>query len=373
MAYFHIDKRRATNNSIPIPTVVERSDEQVDNPDGEYPNDSSARSSILIRRSTLVCKDANVEDSDSAIILESSEMIEDIVKASIESTHEKEEKNEAVELPITPVSPDVYLFTKLAPLSSGELMKSLLVSNLSALMDRKAELTNPLAVLYSGFSGKMDQKALNIKMMLPFRENPEIPLFLAIKADATVDDVIGFCLLEYINEKIAPNIPLSMRQVKFWNIRIVEDDGEIDEDFPALDRSRKIQKYAFDQFALISTKSFDGTDDGVAAVINGKEDVPVKEDSMSPDMVSPSIPSVYLKVHLYSTLEVKQTTIMPMPVSLSMQEVFNRICNKRRYDQKDYVLKMADTKTDVPMEKTLQQLDVTEFCVLKRSSGGGIP
>jgi hypothetical protein len=82
--------------------------------------------------------------------------------------------------------------------------------------------------------------------------------------------------------------------------------------------------------------------------------------------------SVYLKVHLYSTLEVKQTTIMPFLLHLTMREIFDLICVKRKYDSKDYILKMADTTTDVPLDKTLGSLDAIEFCVLKRSSGGGI-
>lgn len=81
--------------------------------------------------------------------------------------------------------------------------------------------------------------------------------------------------------------------------------------------------------------------------------------------------SVFLKVHLYSTLEVKQTTTMQMPLNIPMHEVFVRICQKRKYDPKDYILKMADTKTDVPLDQTLEQLKATEFCVLKRASGGG--
>lgn len=60
-----------------------------------------------------------------------------------------------------------------------------------------------------------------------------------------------------------------------------------------------------------------------------------------------------------------------MPLNLTMREIFDRICKKRKYDSKDYILKMADTTTDVPMDKTLKQLDANEFCVLKRSSGGG--
>ena len=54
-----------------------------------------------------------------------------------------------------------------------------------------------------------------------------------------------------------------------------------------------------------------------------------------------------------------------------MSEVFESICKKRKYDPKDYVLKMPDTKTDVPMNVTLESLGVTEICVLKKDRGGG--
>ena len=60
-----------------------------------------------------------------------------------------------------------------------------------------------------------------------------------------------------------------------------------------------------------------------------------------------------------------------MPLDISMQEVFNRICAKTGYDQKNFILKMTDVKTDAPLDKTLQQVGCIEFCVLKRSSGGG--
>jgi hypothetical protein len=53
-----------------------------------------------------------------------------------------------------------------------------------------------------------------------------------------------------------------------------------------------------------------------------------------------------------------------------MSEVFDHICRKRKYDLKNYVLKMADTKTDVPLDQTLESLRATEFCVLKRDRGG---
>jgi len=97
---------------------------------------------------------------------------------------------------------------------------------------------------------------------------------------------------------------------------------------------------------------------------------------MTPSVLTPSTPSsaattYFLRIHLYSTLEVKQTTTVQMPSNLLMSEVFAQICQKRKYDTKDYVLKMPDTKTDVPLDKTLAELKVQEFCVLKRDRGGG--
>jgi hypothetical protein len=125
--------------------------------------------------------------------------------------------------------------------------------------------------------------------------------------------------------------------------------------YTALERTRKIQKYAFDQFALLPTQDLEEA----------------QEEESKKEALGGSNASVFLKIHLYSTLEVKQTTTMQMPLHLTMQEVFDRICVKRKYDSKDYILKMSDTKTDVPMDKTLEQMDCIEFCVLKRSSGGG--
>ena len=99
---------------------------------------------------------------------------------------------------------------------------------------------------------------MKIKMFLPFSETPEKPLCISVKKDTSVDNVMGYCLFEYINEKTLPILNNTMLNVALWSIRIVEDDGEIDEDFPALERSRKIGKYAFDQFALINLKPIYG-------------------------------------------------------------------------------------------------------------------
>lgn len=80
--------------------------------------------------------------------------------------------------------------------------------------------------------------------------------------------------------------------------------------------------------------------------------------------------TVFLRVNLYSTLEVKQTTTIGVSSNMRMSEIFDLICKKRKYDINHYVLKMADTKTDVPMDKRLDELGVAEVCVLKKDRGG---
>lgn len=73
-----------------------------------------------------------------------------------------------------------------------------------------------------------------MKIYFPFADNPEVPLSLSIKRDARVEDVIGFALYEYVNVGVEPRLPVEVCDVVCWNMRIVEDDGAVDEDFPGI-------------------------------------------------------------------------------------------------------------------------------------------
>ena len=79
--------------------------------------------------------------------------------------------------------------------------------------------------------------------------------------------------------------------------------------------------------------------------------------------------NVFVKVHLYSTLEVKQTTTVSLPGDMLLSEVLVVCCKKRKIDPNDYTLKMADTKTDIPLDRTLESLGLTELCLLKKDRG----
>jgi hypothetical protein len=185
-----------------------------------------------------------------------------------------------------------------------------------------------------------------------------------------VEEVIGYALYEYIEHKWKPLIEADsgLEVTSGWNMRIVEDDGVIDEDFPALERSRKISKFSFDQFALVPVNptALKRGDSGKSA-----ENVPGPSNARtSASKASPTgANTVFVKVHLYSTLEVKQTTTVALPCDMMFSEVLKYCCKKRKIDPNDYTLKMADTKTDIPLDRTVENLGITELCLLRKDRG----
>ncbi|KAJ3209345.1 hypothetical protein HDU67_006261 [Dinochytrium kinnereticum] len=211
-------------------------------------------------------------------------------------------------------------------------------SALSKLLKEQNTSDNPFAADFSFFSGKGDPDPVKLKIYIPFSNDSEKPLLITTKKEATVEEVIGYSLYEYTNESREPPIPEHLWDVANWNMRIVEDDGSIDEDFPV--RFNEANRQATSRPVITQKQT--------TAIIANLPASPPR--------------TILLKVHLYSTLEVKQTTTIPNNLQYAHE--------KRKYDPKNYVLKMADTRTDVPLDKTLESLKVQEFCVLKRDRGG---
>ncbi|TPX57994.1 hypothetical protein SpCBS45565_g08095 [Spizellomyces sp. 'palustris'] len=242
------------------------------------------------------------------------------------------------------------------------------LSSLTAMLQLQSRSDNPFSKDYAFFSGKGDPNSIRLKIYMPISDEPDVPLDICVLRDASVEEVMGYTLCEYWSEGRQPMIPEHLRNVIMWNMRIVEDDGSIDDDFPALERTRKISKFAFDQFALCEASP----DQVKLNEGNRKQPVSNVGSSSSAGTPTSALPTttVFLKVHLYSTIEVKQTTTMPVASNIPLADVFEQICRKRKYDPSKYVFKMADTKTDVPLDKTLEQLRVSELCILKRAGGG---
>ena len=139
------------------------------------------------------------------------------------------------------------------PLSTAQSIQAP-VSALTALIKAKEQNSqeeNHLAELYASFSGKGDLKPLHLKIYRPTSDEPMHSVDVIVRQDATVAETIGFSLYRYWEEGRKPPLKKEECDANVWTLRIMEDEGVVDDDFPALERIRPISRFQFDMFALV--------------------------------------------------------------------------------------------------------------------------
>ena len=104
--------------------------------------------------------------------------------------------------------------------------------------------TNPFSDLYSAISGRgvTPTGSMFVTVFFPFAREPAgEPMRLSVRKDATVEEVLGFGLWSYWeagwsprldDEDINSNTSEEKLTAVGWVMKIAEDDGEVDEDFP---------------------------------------------------------------------------------------------------------------------------------------------
>lgn len=161
-------------------------------------------------------------------------------------------------------------------------MKSALSSLLAS-----SNSSNPFSDLYSAISGRGVPAAASttITLFFPHARNPAgKPMTLNVRKDATMEEVLGFALWSYWEEGWEPRLDEGggdedRLSAVGWVLRIAEDDGEVDEDFPralpfpqrksssllmaptvsiAPDRTGKIAKFGFDVYAVLEATPTQG-------------------------------------------------------------------------------------------------------------------
>ena len=70
---------------------------------------------------------------------------------------------------------------------------------------------------------------MKLKIWLPFCESDRKPMDIIVKKIASVEEVIGFTLYEYVE---SGRSPLPSTEIAIYSLMIVEDDGDIDDDLP---------------------------------------------------------------------------------------------------------------------------------------------
>lgn len=81
-----------------------------------------------------------------------------------------------------------------------------------------------------------------LSLYFPHSSKPTKPIKTVVRKDSTVEEVVGYGLFLYNEEGREPKLDDGVdeesreRDIRMstvgWGLRIVEDDGEVDEDFP---------------------------------------------------------------------------------------------------------------------------------------------
>ena len=102
------------------------------------------------------------------------------------------------------------------------------------------------------------------------------------------------------------------------------------------------------------------------------ETVSTQESEQEANTSIDSSEAVFLKIHLYPTLDTRQITTIHVPSHLKFKEVFDQLCLKYKYNPKEYSLKLLEGMIDAPMDQTLQDVGATECCLVKKEKVGVI-
>lgn len=171
----------------------------------------------------------------------------------------------------------------------------------AALNAQKKAPSNPLQA-FATLSGKGTPNPLWIKIYAPFSETGDEPFEMPLARvskdgnPVTVAEAIGFSLWRYQEEGLEPPLTAAQLDVNKWTLRMVED-GEVDDDFPPLVRTRPITDFTynnnrgargrsrerpFDEFALMEASP--------AQVEANKKDTPQFTPANDERIATPIIP-----------------------------------------------------------------------------------
>ena len=136
-------------------------------------------------------------------------------------------------------------------------------SALTAMLAKTSSSSNPFEEYYAAISGRAEGESKMVAVYFPKAVKPMGQVMeLNVRKDATVEEVLGHALYKYWEEGWLPKIDGGLEgeedpkwsticSAVGWILRITEEDGEVDEDFPPPDRTGKISKFNFDAYAVL--------------------------------------------------------------------------------------------------------------------------
>ncbi|PPQ68454.1 hypothetical protein CVT26_006041 [Gymnopilus dilepis] len=290
-----------------------------------------------------------------------------------------------------------------------------LKSSLTAMLASSGSTSNPFAEMYAAISGRGEVASTTIQVYFPHATQPRgKAMELNVRKDATVEEVIGFALWSYWEEGWLPKLDegLSGEEDPKWStrlsavgwiLRLAEEDGEVDDDFPPPDRMAKVVKFNADAYAILEATPVQIQQNKLleskiqrrpsrtsAAKKPEKLNLPNAAPSIAPgsaafpgsqlgSMLSTSLgpssshgPQIFLRIRVADTADaVHISTTIEVTAGMYMQEALELVCRKRKLQNpNDYALLLNDKGKSIliPLDRTVASLQgKTELLLVKRS------
>ncbi|KAM0436144.1 hypothetical protein ACHAPT_003036 [Fusarium lateritium] len=106
---------------------------------------------------------------------------------------------------------------------------------------------------FAHFGGQGTQGPIAVRLYAAFSKTPSKPFQVLIRPRVqdgqgaervvTVADLIGLGLYRYNEEKMEPPIPSDKLNINWWTLRMVEEGGEVDDDFPPVPRKEPLTSF----------------------------------------------------------------------------------------------------------------------------------
>lgn len=367
-----------------------------------------------IRNQTSTIDEDSGERSDSSSMssefgeaADSESLLDDMVASSL--TDMPAPLNLGKESPTKPKNAQTSLLQALPPPRPISTIQPVSILG-RALRAGKTKPKDPLD-FFAKFSGKGVPDPLNIKIYAPFSEKAETPFDMPLlktvqnsnsgeKPPVLVVEAIGLALWRYREEALKPPIEGQKLNVNRWTLRMV-DDGEVEYDFPALDRVTPIAQFTannnkgargrsrekpVDEFALVEAtqdeyqvyQHFTGKYD--ISKFTTTETIPEEKKVTSPSPMAPPPqpqkpapapprfippkdhstprmgPQKMLKVHFTSVEAFSHVTTIEATTDTYLAEVLDQVCKRWKLDKSYHILKISGTSTVAPVDRVVEVL-----------------
>ncbi|THG97313.1 hypothetical protein EW026_g4661 [Hermanssonia centrifuga] len=285
--------------------------------------------------------------------------------------------------PLPSPSPSMFARRAIPP---ARPVKSALTAMLAATNDDTSE--NPFTELYSAISGRSEPGSMAVRVFFPNAREPSGKVMeLSVRKDATMEEVLGFALWTYWEEGWLPKIDEGLESEEDpqwattcsalgWILRIAEEDGEVDEDFPPPDRTGKISKFNFDAYAVLEASPSQVQQNKIIEskiqrrlsriVLKKKKSTELLKSTTQGGLLAPPSdlnihgPPQFLRIRIADTADAGHvSTTLQVSGGMYMAEVLETVCRKRDLrNPKDYslVLDLNPVKLFIPVDRTVKSL-----------------